>query len=420
MKEMTLAIFRKFRRLPQGLLALSLLAGVTVSAADWPQFRGPERDGTSAETGLAASWPAEGPPRRWKKPIGEGFSGIAVAGGRLYTQASDGTNEHALALDAATGEEIWRYPVGETFKDEFGNGPRSTPTVDGDRVYVLSSKGQLHALTAAKGEKLWTVDLPASFGAQLPRWGYAPSPLVEGDLVVVEAGGEGRAVVALERATGALRWSAESGGASYSSPIALTAAGERQIVFLRRNGSGGPEVLALKPASGEVLWRHEALPATIAIPLFVPPDRVLVTSGDDAGALLLALEKGEQGPTAKEVWKQRTLRSYVNGVVQVNGWLYGFDNATLRCVAAADGQDTWAFRGFGKGSLIAADGHLIVLGDRGELALVAAASDAYHEQGRVQALEGKTWTAPSLAGGMLYLRDHDEITSFDLRAQAAP
>ncbi len=397
-----------------------LLIGQPAAAAEWPQFRGPERNGISGEAGLATNWPSAGPPRIFQQTIGAGFAGIAVVGGRLYTQAASGETEYALALDARTGEELWRYPVGETFHDEFGDGPRSTPTVDRDLVYALSSKGQLHALAAATGEKLWTVDLPATFGAQVPRWGYATSPLVEGELVFAEAGGEGRAVVALERTTGALRWATENGGASYSSPIAFTAAGERQVIFLRRAGAAGPEVVAFQPQTGQLRWRHPALPATIAIPLFVPPDRLLITSGDDAGALLLALAPGEGGPKVQPVWQERTLRSYVNGVVYLDGWIYGFDNATLRCVAAADGRLGWAQRGFGKGSLIAASGTLIVLGDRGEVALVAATPDAYHEQARFQALVGKTWTAPSLANGILYLRDQDEITGFDLRTTAAP
>jgi len=380
---------------------------------DWPQFRGQERDGVARDTLLAESWPEAGPPELWRRPLGEGFSGISAVGDRLYTLDARGEVEFALALDAETGEELWRCPIDRTFQNEFGNGPRSTPTVVGGVVYVLGSHGRLYALDAETGGQLWEVDLAAEFGGEVPRWGFAPSPLVEGDRVLVEAGGlPGQAIVALDRETGELRWQTEEGAASYSSPILADLHGQRQAIFLRRNG---PEVLAVEPATGEVLWRHSALPATVAIPLFVPPDRLLLTAGDDAGAKLL--EIGPEGEV-EEVWAERTLRSYVNGVVLVGDHLYGFDNATLRAVAVADGELAWARRGFGKGSLIVAENDLIVLGDRGVLARVEATPEAYREKGRFQALEGKTWTAPTLAHGRLYLRDHDEIVAFDLRPAA--
>lgn len=398
-------------------LSLTLLAAGPAAALDWPQFRGVNRDGVSAETDLPRSWPAEGPRVVWKRAIGEGYSGISVAGDRLYTMDSDGTTEYALALEAGSGKEVWRVAAGPKLIDPMGNGPRTTATLDGGTVYAMGSHGRLLALKAADGAMIWEVDLPQAFGARRPTWGYSGSPLIDGDLLILEVGGkEGRGVVAFEKATGKVRWGALDGDAAYSSPAVMTIGGIKQYVVPRRADS---QTVALRP-DGSVLWTHPGPFSVIASALFIPPDKVYVSGGDDAGAVLMRIKTEGGKATVEELWKTRTMKNHFNNAVLVGDHLYGFDNATFKCLSVATGEPAWASRGLGKGSLLAADGNLlIVLSDQGTLLLVEATPDAYTELARFQAMEGKAWTAPTLANGRLYLRDHDEIVALEMRASGA-
>lgn len=410
-------------------ISLTLLAAGPAAAFDWPQFRGVNRDGVSAETDLPRSWPAEGPRVLWKRSIGEGYSGISVAGDRLYTMDSDGTVEYVLALEAGSGKEVWRVPAGPKLLDSMGNGPRTTPTLDGGiggTVYAMGSHGRLLALKAADGAKIWEVDLPQAFGAKRPNWGYSGSPLIDGDLLILEVGGtDNRGVVAFEKATGKVRWGALDGDAAYSSPVLMTIGGIKQYVVPRRAGS---QTVALR-TDGSVLWTHPGPFSVIASALFIPPDKVYVSGGDDAGAVLMRIKTEGGNPavaTVEELWKIRTMKNHFNNAVLVGDHLYGFDNATLKCLSVATGEQTWASRGLGKGSLLAADGNLlIILSDTGTLLLAEANPGAYTELARFQAMEGKAWTAPALANGRLYLRDQDEIMALEMkgpgtRATSAP
>jgi outer membrane protein assembly factor BamB len=394
-------------------LSLTLLAAGPAAGLDWPQFRGVNRDGVSAETDLPRSWPAAGPRVVWKRAIGEGYSGISVAGDRLYTMDSDGTTEYVLALEAGSGKEVWRVPAGPKLIDAMGNGPRTTPTLDGGTVYAMGSHGRLLALKTADGALIWEVDLPQAFGAKRPTWGYSGSPLIDGDLLILEVGGkEGRGVVAFEKATGKVRWGALDGDAAYSSPVVMTIGGIKQYVVPRRAGS---QTVALRP-DGSVLWAHPGPFSVIASALFIPPDKVYVSGGDDAGAILMRIKTEGGKATVEELWKTRTMKNHFNNAVLVGPHLYGFDNATFKCLSVATGEQTWASRGLGKGSLLVADGNLlIVLSDTGTLLLVEATPDAYTELARFQALEGKAWTVPTLANGRLYLRDHDEIVALEMK-----
>lgn len=403
-------------RFPLALLSLSLtlLAAGSAAGLDWPQFRGVNRDGVSAETDLPRSWPAEGPRVVWKRASGEGFSGISVVADRLYTMDSDGMTEYVLALEAGSGKELWRVPAGPKLIDGMGNGPRTTPTLDGGTVYAMGSHGRLLALKAADGATIWEVDLPQAFGAKRPNWGYSGSPLIDGDLLILEVGGkDNRGVVAFEKATGKVRWGALDGDPAYSSPVVMTIGGIKQYVVTRRAGS---QTVALRP-DGSILWTHPGPFSVIASALFVPPDKVYVSGGDDAGAVLMRIKTAGGKATVEELWKTRAMKNHFNNAVLVSNHLYGFDNATFKCFAVATGEQTWASRGLGKGSLLAADGDLlIVLSDQGTLLLVEATPHAYTELARFQAMEGKAWTAPTLANGRLYLRDQDEIVALEMKA----
>ncbi|HSF39154.1 MAG TPA: PQQ-binding-like beta-propeller repeat protein [Thermoanaerobaculia bacterium] len=397
---------------------LMLLAALPALAGDWPRFRGAKQDGISPETGLPRSWPEGGPRVVWKRAIGEGYSGVSVASGRLYTQDSDEKTEFVLALDAATGKEIWRVPIGDKLVDPMGNGPRGTPTVDGGTIYALGSMGRLAALQAADGGTIWTVELVQAFGAKRPTWGYSGSPLIDGDLLVLEVGGtEKRGIVAFEKATGKVRWGAKEGDAAYSTPVLMTIGGIRQYVTSRR---AGPETVSLLP-DGTLHWTHPGPPTVVTSPLFIPPDKVYVSAGDDGGAVLFRVKTEGGKATTEELWKTRGMKNHFHNAVLVGEHLYGFDNATFKCISVATGEPAWAQRGLGKGSLLAtADGLLIVLSDRGKLLLVEATPESYKELASVQAMEGKSWTSPTLANGKVYLRDEDEMIALDLGVPGAP
>lgn len=398
--------------------------------AEWNQFRGPYRSGVSEETGLLDAWPEGGPAILWKRAIGEGFSGIAVSGGKLFTLDSAGEIEYLVAFVGATGEELWRTPIGDTFHESFGNGPRSTPTVVGDVVYALGAKGRLLAARAADGETIWQVELqgrypivdpqalaamaPTAAGPQLPLFGYAGSPLVEGELIVLHTGaGHGRSLVALDKRTGEERWAALDDEISYSSPVALDLAGRRQLVVV-----SGASLVGLSLA-GEVLWRHPWA-ITASQPLQVGDDRLFVSTVNDVGALLLQVVAGDGALTPVEGWRNRRMKNAWNSSIVLGDHIYGFDNATLRCVAVADGDLLWAERGFGQGNLVVAGDLAVVLSDLGEVFLVKLRPEGAEVKGSVQVLAGRSWTPPTLAGGVLYLRNHTEMAAVRLADAAAP
>ncbi len=412
------------------LVAVALVAGALAPAlaagADWPQYMGPGRDGASAEEGLLATWPEGGPPELWRKAFGPAFSGMAVAGGRLYSADSDGELDYAFCLDAESGEERWRTAIGPVWVNDLGNGPRSTPAVAGGGVYVISGQGHLAALAAEDGRLLWSSDLKERFGLEQLHFGFSTAPIVEGELVLAEVGGEDASIVAFDRATGEERWRAAGGLAAYSSPVRLDFGGVDQLVYVNRDG-----VVSVSP-EGKVVWSHPFAPGASvkpALPTFVEPDLLMVSASYDIGALALRMTvvperasgaTGSQGVSVEEVWQSRVMRNHFNSSVAAGGHIYGFDNATFKCIEAATGEQRWAKRGrMGKGSLIYADDHFLVLTETGRLLLVEASPDAYVEKAAVQVLEGRCWTAPSLSGGRLFLRNGEEMLALDLRAAPA-
>ncbi len=388
-------------------LALCLTAGV-VAAADWPQFRGPNRDGISPEPAVLKSWPASGPKILWKVPIGEGYSQVVSAKGRLFTFSGQGSDEIAAALDAATGKQIWRARIDSKWEDGQGNGPRSTPTVDGDLVYVLSPNGKLAALQTANGKVAWQHDLRTEYGANPPGWGISTSPLVEGKLLIVNVGGAGnKSIVAFDKANGKPVWTSQSDAAGYSAPIAITVRGVRQVIVFTAAG-----IVSVSPEDGRLFWRTSwktDYDVNAATPIFFPPDKLFVSSGYGTGSALLQINR----TNVAEVWRSRGMKNQFSSSVLHDGVLYGFDDATFKAIDAATGKERWKQRGFGHGSLILAGGHLIVLSDKGKLALVEATPEEYKELGNAQVLEGKCWTSPSLADGRLYVRNEEQLIAFN-------
>jgi outer membrane protein assembly factor BamB len=395
---------------------LALLTAGSLPAQDWPWFRGSAREGTASSEGLLSSWGEAGPRELWRREIGAGYSSVSAVGNRLYTMVTEGDDEAVICIDAMSGETVWSTAIGPTGEAFPENGPRSTPTVAGDRLFTATSQGVVAALATRDGALIWKKDL-AAWGPP-PRFGYSTSPFLDGDLVIVEGGSEDSdGVYAFDRESGELAWSALEGPAGYSTPIAVEIAGVRQYVFFRRAKA---EVVSLS-TDGAVLWRFptEGL-AIIVSPVFVPPNKVFVATSDDVfGGLMLQVSRQDGAFDVSELWRERLMRTHFNAVVAVGGHLYGFDNSTLRCLDAETGEKLWAKRGFGKGSVVAAGDLLFVLADDGTLALAAADPDGYRELGRTQAMRGRSWTAPTVAHGRLYARDFDEMVSFDLRRAPA-
>ena len=385
-------------------------------SGDWPQFRGPQRDGVArASAHLVRSWPASGPRLLWQVPIGEGYSHLAVVDGRIFTLFGTNDIEYLGAFDATNGHQLWQQRTDAELSNDQGSGPRSTPTYDAGMLYVQSAQGQLLAVSAANGKVAWRHDLAKEFGARMPTWGSASSPLVEGDLLLVAVGGRGgRSAMAFDKHSGKVVWSALDERPGYASPIALTAAGVRQAIFFT-----GSSVAGVGAADGRVLWQ---IPWTTdydvnaATPLFVAPDKLYVSSGYDTGATLFQLHAEGGRVKVQQLWKSREMKNQFSSAVLAGDYVYGFDNGTLKCVKVQTGEERWKQRGLGHGSLILADGLLVVLSESGKLVLADAVPDAYHERASFQALNGRCWTGPSLAGGKLFLRNREQMEAFDLAA----
>ncbi len=382
--------------------------------ADWPRFRGPKGTGISQETGLLKTWPNGGPNEIWRVPIGAGYSGISVADERLFTMGSDEESEFLICLDPANGKEQWRKKIGQLFKNSYGDGPRSTPTIDGETVYAIGAEGNLIAVKAREGEFLWSLNLKTEFEFRQPQywWGFSMSPFIEGDKLMVQAGGSGdHSIVVLNKKNGEVIWTTHSDFQAYSTPIAIDFNNKRQFVFVTAQN-----VVSVS-SSGDILWKYPwgGSIIKIAMPIFVAPDKIFVSAAYGIGAVLLQMISDGPSITIDEVWKSKVMSNHFHTSVLIGDYLYGFDNGTFKCIKAETGEQTWARRRLGKGSLIYADGHLIVLSERGKLLWVEANPNEYVEKSSVQVLQGRTWTPPTLANGMLFLRNQKEIVCLNLR-----
>ena len=406
------------------IIPIILMSGSTVGAekhgstaqAEWHQWRGANRDGVSLETGILKAWSKAGPKELWRLPLGDGFSGISVANGRAYTMFAKGEDEVVVCLDAETGKELWRY-LDDWFYTERqgGNGPRSTPTIDGDTVYVLSAFGRLVALNANTGEELWAHDFTKAFSSSMPRWGFSTSPVVEDHRLLVEVGGANdNAIIAFNKGTGDRIWGRATSPSSYSSPILVTVNGVRQALFFARD-----ELLAVSPEDGSVYWRYPWYGGRNSdnrvTPVFISPDKIFISSRSGDAGVVLRIIGADADMRVEEVWRSHTMINGFSTTVLYDGYIYGFSNTIFKCINADTGEEKWKTRGFGQGTVIYADRHLIVLGEDGNLALVQATPEAYREVAQTQILSGRCWTAPTLSDGKLYLRNHQEIVCLDLR-----
>ncbi len=395
------------------LISLSLCA--LASAADWPQWRGTNRDGKSLETGLLVAWPAGGPPLAWKaRGLGQGYSSFAVVGGRLYTQGQQGGQQFVLAMDVNTGKQLWKTPSGRAFGNERGDGPRGTPTIDGNRLYTLAADGTLVCLDTETGKRIWGVNIVQSFGGGVPRWGYSESPLVEGDRVIVAPGGRGAAVVALNKATGNLIWRSQDDAAAYSSAVPFDAGGARGLAILTADAAIG-----LNPKDGSLLWRYGRIAnevANIATPI-VHNGHVFVSTDYGAGCALLRLTQDGGSVKAAEVYFNRDMRNHYTTSVLVGDHVYGFSSSILTAMSFATGKVAWSHRSVGKGNCIYADRRLYCLGEDGAVGLIDPTPAGYKEVSRFEIPRGSnpTWTPPVVADGKLYLREQDNLYCYNIK-----
>ena len=398
------------------LVVVSLPAVVSNRAAnDWPQWRGPNRDGRSAETGLVKDWPAGGPPLAWSATgAGEGYSSFSVAEGRLYTLGARGDTEYVIAFDAASGKRLWEAENGRRFENDRGSGPRATPTFDGDRLFAFGASGDLSALDAASGKRLWHVNVLSKFRGSNISWGLSESPLVLSDRILINAGGP---IVALRKSDGSEIWKTDGrDNAGYSSAILHELGGIREAIFFTHARVTGIDV-----NEGRRLWSYEAVAndvANIATPI-VRGNRVFVSSDYGTGAALLELTAADGGIRAKQVYFTRDMRNHHASSVLVGDHLYGFSSAILTAMNFDTGQVEWRDRSVGKGSLVFADDRLYLFGENGTVGLAEANPTAYREHGRFQIRTGNlpTWSHPVVSGGKLFLRDQNSVYAYDVRAK---
>ncbi|HEX5707460.1 MAG TPA: PQQ-binding-like beta-propeller repeat protein [Pyrinomonadaceae bacterium] len=407
-------------------VAQVLLAAVVVSfgwvaasaqgAGEWPQWRGANRDGVSKETGLLKQWPADGPPLAWKaKGAGVGYSSMSVAGGRVYTMGLRGDKEYVIAFDAATGREVWATAHGTAYHDSRGDGPRGTPTIDGDRVYSLGGNGDLSAIDAKTGKIVWSLNVLQKFGGKNISWGISESPLVLGEKLLVNAGGPGASIVALNKKDGSLIWKSQSDKAGYSSAIPVQAGGKTQVVFFTQQRAVG-----IDPADGKLLWEYSKPSndvANVATPV-ARGNRVWISSDYGTGGGLVEIKAAGPGAvTASEVYFTKEMKNHHSTSILIGEHLYGFSSGILTAMKFDTGEVAWKDRSVGKGSLVYADGMLYALSENGVVGLVEATPEAYRERGRFRIPQESlpTWAHPVIAGGRLYLRDQDTIYAFDVR-----
>ena len=413
-----------------------LASAAQPNAEDWPHWRGPRLDGISLETGLLKEWPKDGPRRLWQVGLAGGFSSVAVADGRVFTQTKEGTQEVVVCLDAATGKELWRYRYDADYgahatftggpRPDTLTGPRATPTVDGDRVYVMGATGILACLEAKTGKKIWQQRMLRPGGhisanpdsvfppGEVPMHGVSSSPLVVGGRLFVAPGGpNGKTLAALDKNDGRVIWQALDDAVGHASPIWAEVGGSPQLIFLTATRAVG-----VAPQDGRLLWRHRwktTHDLNIATPVYADGQVFISSNYGKGGALLRLTNKGEP----QKVWESLSMQSHFATSVLYEGRLYGFSGTRLRCVDFQTGNVLWDKIGFGMGNLIVADGKLIVLGEHGQLALAKATPTAYTEFSRVQIFneETLTWTVPVLSGGRLFVRHQNGLLALDLRRE---
>ncbi len=400
------------------VVAAVCVSSVTL-ANDWPQWRGPNRDDISAETGLAKQW-TSAPKQVWLfKDAGKGYSGFAIANGKLYSMRAGAKGEELFALDANTGKPLWATPIGETLKNGWGDGPRGTPTVDGDKVYALGGQGSLICADAKTGKPVWKASL-SQMGGKIQDWGYTESVLVDGNFVICTPGGAGGAIAALDKKTGKLAWRSKefTDKQQYSSCVTADINKVHQIVQLTMNA-----IVGVEAKTGKLLWKAEWPGKVAVIPTPIVKDNfVYVTSGYGVGCKLIKIDENN---TVTTVYENKVMKNHHGGVVLVGDHIYGHsDGGGWICQNFMTGEMVWNDKKMGKGAAgCVTEGMMHCLDETtGDVALVECSPKGWTEHGRftlapqtqIRSPKGHIWTHPVVANGKMYLRDQDLIFCFDV------
>lgn len=397
-------------------------AAATAPSPYWTDFRGPFRDGHYRERAIRTKWPAHGLQPIWKQPAGGGYASFVIARDRAFTIEQRGLEEVVAAYDVHTGRELWTNRWEALFRESLGgDGPRATPTWADGVVYGLGATGELRALDDATGRALWRMNMLDDNGATNLDWGMAASPLVVGDSVVVLPSGlNGRSVVAYDRRSGKRVWSSLGDKAAYASPMLVTLGGVRQILIF-----AATRLMGVSPDRGELLWEYPwrtSFDINAGQPIVIGDNRVFISSGYGTGAAVIELARPATGGAGggapfqvREVWRNNRMKNQFTSSVLHEGFIYGLDEAILACLDAATGELRWKGGRYGYGQVLLASGHLIVVTEDGDLALVRATPERHEELVRFPALSGKTWNHPALAGGYLLIRNLAEMAAYDLR-----
>jgi outer membrane protein assembly factor BamB len=398
---------------PANPAALPPAPAAAETGADWPGFRGPHRDGVVPGVRIATDWSVSPPVALWRRPVGPGWSSIAVRGNLLYTQEQRGGEEIVACYNVTTGKPVWKHRDAARFWESNGGaGPRATPTLSNGRVYTFGATGIVNALDARDGTVVWSRNAASDTGTKVPGWGFASSPLVIDDVVIIAA--ESR-LAAYDVVTGNPRWVGPPGGAGYSSPHPLTIDGVAQVLLMSGHGA-----ISVAPADGARLWEYPFPPGVpIVQPALTADGDILISSSGATGGngiRRVAVAHGSGGWTVEERWTSTALKPYFNDFVVHNGYAFGFDGSILGCIDLKDGKRMWKGGRFGYGQLVLLSDQdlLLVLSEAGELALVAAVPDQFTELARFPALEGKTWNHPALVGDVLLVRTGQEMAAFRL------
>ncbi len=393
------------------MLAIVLSASALTIAEDWNCWRGSNRNGISREVDWSDAWPEAGPKLLWKTQVGIGFSSMVVSGGRLWTIGNSDDTDSVFCFDAMTGNLIWQHRYSCPLDDRFfEGGPTSTPTIDGSSVFVLSRTGDILSLSTQTGDVQWSKNLPSDLGVDVPGWGFAGSPLVLGDQLILSVGQSG---MALNKSDGEIVWQSE-GEAGYMTPLPVKSQAGQSIVI-----ASGKFYHAVDAETGSVQWRHRWLTTfgcNAADPI-VDRDRLFISSGYNRGSALL--DVSSEAPVV--LWETKEFQNQWSSSVLINGFLYGIDGndtgeRSFKCLAFESGSIRWSFEGLGSASLLAAGDRLIVLSDQGELMVAPATPDGFKPTARAQVLNGKCWTVPVLANGLIYCRNAaGDLVCLDVR-----
>ncbi len=386
--------------------------------ADWPQWRGPERNGLSADTGLIGEYPSGGPKLLWRADgLGEGYGTVAISGDRIYVQGTKARDSVVFALNRADGKQIWSVPLGRRLDQDRGPGPRGTPTVDGDVMYALSENGDLRCLHLSNGSAVWRKQILEDFHGDNPNWLISESPLVDENKLVFTPGGRGAGIVAVDKSNGRDIWIAKefSDPAGYASLIAVNVGGVRAYTTLTARSAAG-----VRASDGKLLWRYERVAnrtANCTTPVFAD-GKVYYSSAYGTGCALLDLKASNGELRADEAYFNRDMMNHHGGVVLVNGYVYGFSNAILTCMEFATGKVMWRNRSVGKGSITYADGKLFLLGESNVAGLAKATPEDYRELGRFSIPDTglPSWAHPVVCAGRLYIRNQSMLMCYDVRA----